>query len=87
VNSPLDVKENCAHALDLLLTCIAFFSLGEFGIFLSNSSVQLMLSSPNACPTIVKVSIALPVRFAQNLMDTFSGIHHEIISSQIQNSK
>jgi hypothetical protein len=48
---------------NLLFTCLAFFGLGGFGLFHSNTLVWLMLSSPNAlshhckgfCPTYSRI--------------------------------
>jgi hypothetical protein len=45
------------HALTLLFTSLAYFSLSEFGLFYSIIPVWLMLSSPNACLIIASVSV------------------------------
>jgi hypothetical protein len=54
--------------LNLLFTCLAFFRYSEFGLFHSNTHVQFMLSIPNACLIIARVSAVLSTRFAQNVM-------------------
>jgi hypothetical protein len=54
--------------LTLLLTCLAFSGLGEYGLAHSNARVQLILSSVNTCIIIAKVSFAPFPRFAQNLV-------------------
>jgi hypothetical protein len=58
VNNPLDVKENDKHASDLALHPSCLFSLTEFGLFHSNTCIQLMLSSANACLMIARFSVA-----------------------------
>jgi hypothetical protein len=45
--------------------------------------VQFVLSSPNACLIIARVSVALFTRFAQNLMLILCRIHREITSGEI----
>jgi hypothetical protein len=83
VNNPLDVKENMSMLLTFLFTSLTFSRSRCVLIF----RVRLMLSSPNACLIVARISIALFLRFAQNLMLFLCRIHREIASSQIHNSK
>jgi hypothetical protein len=62
VNNSRDVKENYEHALDFIL------HLSHRSRWGWTFRVLLMLSSPNVCLIIARVSIALFPRFAQNLM-------------------
>jgi hypothetical protein len=66
--------------LTLLFSCLAFLSLGEFGL-------RLMLSSPNACLFIARVSVALSPRFAQHTMLFLCRIHLKLAAGQVQNLK
>jgi hypothetical protein len=56
--------------LTLLLTYLAIFSLGEYGLSHSNSSVRPMLSFMNACTIIARVSVSLFPEVAKHLMHT-----------------
>jgi hypothetical protein len=79
MGNPIDIKENDEHDLDFLFACLAFFGLCEFRHF----RWELILFPPNACLIIVRVSIALFPRFAQNLMLFLCRIHNENTSGQI----
>jgi hypothetical protein len=81
-HSPWFSKKIMNMLLALLFTCLAFFGLGEFGL-----SVYGSLSFPNACLNIVRVSVALFQRFAQNVMHIHCRIHCEIAPGQIHDSK
>jgi hypothetical protein len=64
--------------LTVLFTCLAFFDLGDFGLF----HCKRMLSSTNACLITVKDSVAPFPGFAQQLMHTRCRIHREIATGQ-----
>jgi hypothetical protein len=53
----------------LFFTYLAYFGLREFSIFHSNTHVWLMLSSPNACLIIARVSVTLTKCDAHTLSD------------------
>jgi hypothetical protein len=59
VNNPLDVKESYEHALDFALHLSRLFRFILNRECHLNTSVWLMLSSPNACLIIARVSVAL----------------------------
>jgi hypothetical protein len=61
MNNPFDIKENYEHALDFALHLSRLFLSQWVWAF----SIQLMLSSPNACLIIARVSVSLFPRFAQ----------------------
>jgi hypothetical protein len=69
--------------LSLLFTCLAYFDIGEFGLF----QWKLMISSLNACLIIARVPVALFLTFAHNLMLFLCRIHREITSGQIKGRK
>jgi hypothetical protein len=83
VNNGLDDKENDEHALD-------FFSLQLSRLFqcrwVWTFLLQLMLSSPNACLIISRVSVPHFPRYVQKLMLFLCWIHPEIASGQIHES-
>jgi hypothetical protein len=64
VSNPFDVNGNDDHALGFAFHLFRPFSVSVNLTF----CVRLMLSSPNACLIIARVSVALFPRFAQNLM-------------------
>jgi hypothetical protein len=68
--------------MTFLFTYLTLFGLGEFVICHSNTRVGLMFSSPNACLTIARVSIALFSKFAQNLIHTRYRIHSKIANKR-----
>jgi hypothetical protein len=78
VNIPLMSKKMKSMLLTLLFTCFAFFGLSDVG---------LVHSSPNACLIIGRVSVALLLRFAENVMLFLCRIHREIASGQMQDAK
>jgi hypothetical protein len=61
VKNLLNIKENYDHALDFEINLSRFFGLGEFGF-------MLMLSFPNTCLIIARVSVALLQRFVQRFI-------------------
>jgi hypothetical protein len=63
---PLISKKSDEHALDFAFHLSRLFRSRWFWTF----RVQLMLSSPNACLIISRISVALSPRFAQRLMHT-----------------
>jgi hypothetical protein len=76
--------------LALLVTCLAFFGLGKFGLlhleyccFVSLASASFPECLFNHCHGLRRT---FP-RFAQHLMDTLCGVHREIASGQIHDSK
>jgi hypothetical protein len=87
VNTPLDVKENDGHGLDFALDLSCLFRASLNRACHSNTHVWLVLSFPNACLIIVRVSFALFPRLAQNFMLLLCPIHRKIPSSQIHDSK
>jgi hypothetical protein len=66
------------HALD-----IVFFGLPWTENATQTTIERLMLSSPSACLTISKFSVALFLKCEQNLMLFLCRIHREIASGQI----
>jgi hypothetical protein len=68
VNNPLDVKK-MSMLLTLLLTCLT-----SFGLHWTEHAKRLMLFSQNAYLIIVRVSVILFTRFAQNLIHTLCRI-------------
>jgi hypothetical protein len=55
VNNPLDIKENDKHTLDFALHLSRLFSVSvSFSL-----CARLILSSPNSCLIIGRVSVAL----------------------------
>jgi hypothetical protein len=87
VNNPLDVKENDEHAADFALHLSRLFRPALNRACYSNTRVRIILSSPNACLIIARVSAILVSRFAQNLIHIRCRIHRENTSAQIQDSK
>jgi hypothetical protein len=80
VRNPLHVKEN-DYALDFALHLYRLFRSALNRSCHSNSRVRLMLSSPNSCLIIARVSIALFPRFdACSLL--LCRIHRKISSGQ-----
>jgi hypothetical protein len=77
VTNPLDVKENYEHALDFASHLYRLFRSRWVWTF----RVRLMLSFPNACLIIVRVSL-FP-RYPQNIMLLLCWIHRKIASGQI----
>jgi hypothetical protein len=83
---PFMSKKMMSILLNLLFTSLAFFCAGEFPLFHSHTRLRLRLSSPNAYVIIARVSIALFVRFTENLMPARCQIYREIPSYQIHGS-
>jgi hypothetical protein len=83
LKNPLDIKEIDKHALDFDLLLSSLFRSRWILTF----CVRPMLSSPNACLIIGRVSVALFPRVAQNLMLFLCQIHREIIWGQIHDTK
>jgi hypothetical protein len=75
-------KKIMSVLLTLLFTCLALFSLGEFGFFPVKYACMA-----HAYPVIARVSVALYPRFEQNFMHTHYQIHHEIASGQTPNEQ
>jgi hypothetical protein len=63
---PLMSKKMMSMLFNLLFACLAFYRSKWVWTF----CVRLMFSSPNACLIIAKFSVAIFLRFAQNLMHT-----------------
>jgi hypothetical protein len=79
---PFMSKKMMSMLLTLFFACLAFF----FGLGLT-FRVQLMISSPNACLIIARVSVALLPKFAHNFMLFLCRLHREIVSGLIHGSK
>jgi hypothetical protein len=86
-NNPLDVDGNDEHALDFALLLSRLFRSALNPAYHSNTVARLMLSFPNACLVIARVSAALFPRLEQNLMLLLCHGSRETALGQILDSK
>jgi hypothetical protein len=79
MNNPFDIKGNDEHALGFAFHLFRPFSLSVNLTFY----VRLMLSSPNACLIIARISVALFPKFERSLMLFLCVIRCETASDHV----
>jgi hypothetical protein len=87
VNSDLDVKANDERSLGCALHLSCFFRSRRVWTFAFILPCTVHAFYPNVFLIIASPSLALPPKFAQNLMDTRFRSSRDMPSGEIQDSK